>query len=163
MVQCPHCSQWLHAHCLEKRAVQTAFEKHNDTQSPPPKKRGRPSKTAQSNVGTSTAASAFKAKIHSSDSGKTRLTITDKRKGKNKRQWDVDISCLMCGEIIEEAESSMGSDNALEQEEDDSRVPLAHDEADPAIDHVDTDDGAAVKEPKPELPAPVETKGETAS
>jgi len=69
----------------------------------------------------------------------------------------------MCGEIIEEAESSVESDNALEQEEDDHRVPLAHDEANPVIDHADADDGAATKEPELELPAPVETKGETTS
>ncbi|KAF1833305.1 hypothetical protein BDW02DRAFT_599192 [Decorospora gaudefroyi] len=99
LVQCPHCSEWLHAHCLEERAALDAYEQDRATPSQAPKKRGRPSKAhAEADI-----SSAFEAKLVPSDTSKTRITITDKRKGQKRRQWDVDIPCLMCGKTIESA------------------------------------------------------------
>ncbi|RMZ66771.1 ebs-bah-phd domain-containing [Pyrenophora seminiperda CCB06] len=161
LVQCPHCSQWLHAKCLEKKAVQTAFAEHQNKQPQPPKSRGRPYKIARSSVGSSsTAALAFGAEVHASDAGKIRLTVTDKRKGQNKRQWDIDIACLLCNKIVEKMEPLAGSDNAIE-EADNSEAPLTNGEADSVIGHPDADDDVAQKDmrvvlPEPELPVPVE-------
>lgn len=70
----------------------------------------------------------------------------------------------MCGEIIEKAEASAKSDNALEG--DNSKLPLANGEPDSVIGRSDADDAAdAAVTQKPELepPTPVEVKGETAS
>ncbi|KAA8616886.1 ebs-bah-phd domain-containing protein [Pyrenophora tritici-repentis] len=176
LVQCPHCSNWLHAECLEKEAVQTVPNTQNSTPMPPPKKRGRPSKGTQADV------DPLEAELHSSDTGKTRLTITDNREGQNKRQWDVDIPCLMCGKIIEEADPSTGADNAVkleaepepqkEEDADDANTtpPLAPSEADSVLRDSDAD-ATAPTTTKPStapdlLPppaAPIEIKGETAS
>lgn len=99
LVQCPHCSEWLHAGCLKERALQDLSAKQ--VASPPkPKKRGRPSKGELASS-QSEATHTFEAKIKGGS--KTRLTIMEKHEGKTKRKWDVDISCLMCGEIIEKA------------------------------------------------------------
>ncbi|KAE8832936.1 hypothetical protein HRS9122_08649 [Pyrenophora teres f. teres] len=172
LVQCPHCSNWLHAECLEKDAVQTVLNLQHNTQMPPPKKRGRPSKPTQADV------KLFEAKVHSSETGKTRLTITDNRQGQNKRQWDVDIPCLMCGEIIEEAEPEPKPEEeaAENADADDANTTpsLAPGEANFVIRDSDADDTTTTttittttKLPAPELPPlasiPIETKGETAS
>jgi hypothetical protein len=99
LVQCPHCSEWLHAGCLKERALQDLSAKQ--VASPPkPKKRGRPSKGELASS-QSEATHTFEAKIKGGS--KTRLTIMEKHEGKTKRKWDVDISCLMCGEIVEKA------------------------------------------------------------
>lgn len=46
----------------------------------------------------------FTAKFSPIDqSGKSRLTVTDKRDDQNNRQWDVDVECLLCKKTIEEA------------------------------------------------------------
>jgi hypothetical protein len=79
---------WLHARCLEERASRVAHEQ-NITE------------------GDDTTLK-FEAKLVPSDTGMTRLMITDKRNGKNR---DVDIRCLKCGKIIEEA-SKAGDDSS---------------------------------------------------
>ncbi|KAF1946362.1 hypothetical protein EJ02DRAFT_430956 [Clathrospora elynae] len=100
LVQCPSCSGWLHAHCLEKRAVKEAYEHHKGTQSKAPKKKDRPSK-GETNGDDSAAASTFNAELSTPDTGSTRLTVTDKRKGQKNHNWDVDVTCLLCAHVIE--------------------------------------------------------------
>ncbi|EUC50953.1 hypothetical protein COCMIDRAFT_80648 [Bipolaris oryzae ATCC 44560] len=99
LVQCPHCSDWLHAHCLEQQAIRDTREKH--------KKKGRPSKRAKANSDDLATKPSFDAKLSAADTGKTRLTITENPTSEdNAREWDVDISCLVCGKVIETAEDA---------------------------------------------------------
>jgi hypothetical protein len=183
-VQCSHCFKWLHARCLEERASRDASEHHETTRSQAPKKkRGRASKGGKADE-DSNAVPAFEATLSTSDTSKTRLTVTDKREGQNDRQWDVDIPCLMCGEVIEKAgddtseetvpktpTAQMG-DDALESEEEMdataietpivAKPPAEDAEQDVAIKDAPTSDTAA-PEPEPELApeAAAETKGES--
>jgi hypothetical protein len=91
LVQCPHCSEWLHAGCLEKRALQGSAKQ----MAAPPE-----SKTLSS-PRRGEVVHASSAKI-TADGSKTRLTIMGKHNG-DVEYWDVDISCLMCGKMIEKA------------------------------------------------------------
>jgi hypothetical protein len=181
-VQCSHCSKWLHARCLEEQATLDAAKNDKTTPSQAPKKRGRPSKGGKADREDSTATPAFEAKLSTSETSKTRLTITDKREGQNNRHWDVDITCLMCEEIIEKAGDDspedavpqtpvlqMG-DDALESEEEMDKTaietpfvgkPLDEDpKHDITIKDAPTSDTAA---PEPEIApeATAETKGES--
>jgi hypothetical protein len=183
-VQCSHCSQWLHARCLEVRASEDALKQ---TQPRALKKKSRPSKRNKAN---GEDAPAFEAQLSTSDTSKTRLTVTDKREGQNNRQWDVDIPCLMCGKIIEKAEDdspeeavpqtpvAQTGDDALEDEEvmdatalDTpfvSNPPVKDVDQDVAIKEAPTSDTTPHEpepEPEPE-PVPVTvaaTKGETST
>lgn len=116
IVQCPKCSLWLHAHCLADQAVRDVYEEET---AQTPKKKGRPSKGGKADD-DSAARSAFAGKYSTSDDGKGRITITDKRKGKKKRQWDVDVYCLACKELIEKAHDD-GEDTEVKHEEPDIR------------------------------------------
>jgi hypothetical protein len=153
---------------LEKRALQDVSAKQLATP-PKPKKRGRPSKGE--------AAPTFEAKIKGGAS-KTRLTVMEKQDGKIKRKWDVDIPCLMCGEIIEKAgdiasekpttstPASRIGDDALvvdtitpTKASGVSRTPIQDGEEDSVIGDADDDEDVEIK------PAPTsdtESKGETA-
>ncbi|RAR15525.1 ebs-bah-phd-like protein [Stemphylium lycopersici] len=91
LVQCPHCSEWLHAGCLEQRALQDSAKQ----MAAPPE-----SKTLSS-PRKGEVVHAFSAKI-TADGSKTRLRIMEKHNG-DVEYWDVDISCLMCGKMIEKA------------------------------------------------------------
>jgi hypothetical protein len=172
--------KWLHARCIEERASQDAYQQ---SQPITPKKRGRSSK---GNKADREDAPAFEAQLSTSDTSKTRLTITDKREGQNNRQWDVDIPCLMCGKIIEKAEDdspeeavlqtpvAQTGDDALEDEgEMDATAldtpfvanpPIKDAEQDVEIKDAPTSDTAA-HEPEPEpVPAAIaETKGESST
>ncbi|KAG9188755.1 hypothetical protein G6011_07460 [Alternaria panax] len=99
LVQCPHCSEWLHANCLKERALQEIRAKE-ETTPPKQKKRGRPSK-GEAASRQSKSARTFDAQIKGGS--KTRLTIMEKHEGKTKRKWNVDIPCLVCGDMIEKA------------------------------------------------------------
>lgn len=102
LVQCPHCSDWLHARCLEQQAIRDIREKH--------KKRGRPNKRAKANSDDLAAKPSLDAKLSAFDTGKTRLTITENFTSEdNTRQWNVDILCLVCGKVIETAEDALKS------------------------------------------------------
>jgi hypothetical protein len=182
LVQCSHCSKWLHARCLEEQATLDAAKNDRTTQSQAPKKRGRPSKGRKADGGDSTATPAFEAKLSTSETSKTRLTITDKREGQNNRQWDVDIQCLMCEDIIEKAGDDspeeavpqtpvlqMGDDALESEEEMDKTVigtpfvgktPVEDAKQDITVKDAPTSDTAA---PEPELApeAAAETKGES--
>ncbi|KAF7674910.1 hypothetical protein GT037_006673 [Alternaria burnsii] len=132
LVQCPHCSEWLHAGCLKERALQDLSAKQ--VASPPkPKKRGRPSKGELASS-QSEATHTFEAKIKGGS--KTRLTIMEKHEGKTKRKWNVDISCLMCGEMIEKAEEDVSE----KAEEDASEKPVTSTPAAQASDDADVQD-----------------------
>jgi hypothetical protein len=91
LVQCPHCSEWLHAGCLEQRALQDSA---NRMAAPPESK-------TLSSLRKGEVVHAFSAKI-TADGSKTRLRIMEKHNG-DVEYWDVDISCLMCGKMIEKA------------------------------------------------------------
>jgi hypothetical protein len=101
LVQCSHCSKWLHASCLEKRASRDAQDK--TTQFQKSKNRRLPGKRNKADGVDSTTTPKFEERLIASDTNKTRLTIIDKRKGQDNLQWDVDIFCLNCEEIIEKA------------------------------------------------------------
>ncbi|CAN9306445.1 unnamed protein product [Alternaria alternata] len=148
LVQCPHCSEWLHAGCLKERALQDLSAKQ--VASPPkPKKRGRPSKGELASS-QSEAIHTFEAKIKGGS--KTRLTIMEKHEGKTKQKWDVDISCLMCGEIIEKAgedtsenagedtSESAGEDTSEKAGEDTSEKPVTSTPVAQASDDADVKD-----------------------
>ena len=92
LIQCPHCLKWLHAGCLKERALQDSAKQ---MATPPGSKTpSRPSK--------SQAVHSSNAKIKGGAS-ETCLTIMEERNGNTKHSWDVDISCLMCGKMIENA------------------------------------------------------------
>jgi hypothetical protein len=117
-----------------------------------PKKKGRPSKAGK--AGDDLAAqSAFAAQYITSDDGKGRITITDKRKGKKKRHWDVDIYCLACKELIEKVHDD---EEEVKDEE-------------PGTDNIDTDQQVEMTDvptngtaPSEHKPAPAEPKSESA-
>jgi hypothetical protein len=96
LVQCPHCLEWLHAGCLKERALQDV-EAGQKTTARQPKKQSQPSKTK--------AASTFSARIKGKGD-KTRLTILEKQRERIKRKWNVDILCLVCGKLIDEARAN---------------------------------------------------------
>ena len=60
----------------------------------------------------------------------------EKHEGKTKRKWNVDISCLMCGEMIEKAEE----DASEKAEEDASEKPVTSTPAAQASDDADVQD-----------------------
>ncbi|RYN85696.1 hypothetical protein AA0119_g13211 [Alternaria tenuissima] len=91
LVQCPHCSEWLHAGCLEQRALQDSVFDSG----------GAAICFALSSPRKGEVVHASSAKI-TADGSKTRLTIMGKHNG-DVEYWDVDISCLMCGKMIEKA------------------------------------------------------------
>lgn len=114
-IQCPSCSEWLHGHCLEEQAVQDACEE-NKIDKPSKKGPGRPKKGRKSS-----STPAFEAEISITKSGKTRLTLTDKRPEQNHRRWHMDVKCLSCNAIIEKA---VGGEVAEEEEEDKEEVNM---------------------------------------
>jgi len=90
LIQCPSCSGYLHAHCLEECAIDDALKEHNIA------------KTKVSGPKIQHQRKAFfEAEISTTD--ELRLTVTDKRKGQKDRHWDVDILCLLCNSIVAEA------------------------------------------------------------
>ena len=68
----------------------------------------------------------------------------EKHEGKTKRKWDVDISCLMCGEIIEKAgediSENAGEDTSEKAGEDTSEKPVTSTPVAQASDDVDVRD-----------------------
>ncbi|KAF1840395.1 uncharacterized protein K460DRAFT_207565 [Cucurbitaria berberidis CBS 394.84] len=97
LVHCPSCNEWLHARCLEEQSVQDA---HNQYMLSQPKGKGRTKDPSSTPL-------PFTAKLVTSDSGKTTLTVTHKRKGQENRQWDVDVQCLLCKETVEKADDHL--------------------------------------------------------
>ncbi|CBX95236.1 hypothetical protein LEMA_P023880.1 [Plenodomus lingam JN3] len=85
LVQCPSCSIYLHARCLEEHAGKAAYKQHAPAQSKKSKDKWRDS---------------FEATLSTSDTKEPRLTVTDKRKRKNNTTWHVDIHCLSCSHLI---------------------------------------------------------------
>lgn len=183
-MQCPHCSEWLHARCLEEQATRVANTQDKAVQSKAPKKKGKSGKRNKTTGDDSISTLAFEAKLIASDTSKTRLTVTDKREGQNNRQWDVDIPCLVCDKIIEKAGDDapeevlprtpavqMGDDALEDEEELDgtaidtpyvAKPPAEDADQDVAIKDAPTSDTAA-PEPEPAPAAIVETKGESST
>ncbi|KAL6159841.1 hypothetical protein ACJQWK_05715 [Exserohilum turcicum] len=168
LVQCSHCSEWLHAHCLEEQAIQNLRE-DSEPICPLPNKRGRSDKHAKSNSNNSATKSSFDANLTVSDTGKARLTITCNDVSKEKmemRQWDVDITCLKCGKVIENAEdgfqvaehkdstihvfSHAAKDNGYENDPapitpDSEKALIKDDGTDSVMDHQDRGQDAEMK------------------
>jgi hypothetical protein len=139
VVQCPKCSLWLHTRCLQEQAVRDVYKK-DEAQTP--KNKGRLSKSAKTDD-DSVAQAPFSAQYITSDDGKGRLTMTDNRRGKRKRQWDVNIYCLACKELIEKVHD----EEEVKDEE-------------PGTDNIDSPtNGTAPSDPKS---APTEAKSESA-
>ncbi|CAO2657058.1 Nn.00g058610.m01.CDS01 [Neocucurbitaria sp. VM-36] len=102
LVNCPSCKEWLHAHCLEEEAVKDAHKKYKIPLPKQPKGKARAKATETGNEAAITP--LFTAKFSPIDeSGKSKLTVTDKREGQDNRQWDVDVNCLICKKTIEKA------------------------------------------------------------
>ncbi|KAI4921552.1 hypothetical protein J4E85_008897 [Alternaria conjuncta] len=160
LLQCPQCSEWLHADCLKKRALQDA--------APQLKKRGRPSQVQ--------ASTTLDARIKAQDN-KARLTILERRGGKPKRKWDVDILCLVCGGMVEEASdkaykevpetagSQFGSDISEDDKHDIiptasmvAKPPVQDDDADSVMGDAESDQDVEAKDPPG---SDAEIKGET--
>lgn len=120
LVNCPSCQGWLHAHCLEEKAIEEAEERYKT----PVKGKGRPTKSKKKNGRKSSSGAPFAAELISEESGQLRLTVTDRRPEENKRQWNVDIRCLLCKELIEKASSeSLMKINAKEEPQDSDVLP----------------------------------------
>ncbi|USP77004.1 hypothetical protein yc1106_04278 [Curvularia clavata] len=161
LVQCSHCSEWLHARCLEQEAVRNVSEAYQAT-SPPLKKNNKHAK-ANGNLGPELR---FDAKLSASDTGKVRLTITDNRLSEDKtrqRDMDVDVSCLMCGKVIERADDSLPSTDlktlsgvAEENESENVTVTVTIN----TKDVLSNDAAAAVTKLEPAPVAPAGTNGE---
>ncbi|KAH7076374.1 hypothetical protein BKA63DRAFT_281377 [Paraphoma chrysanthemicola] len=98
LIECPSCSGWLHARCLEEQAVVDALEQYKS-----PAKPGRPAKTKKNMSRKSLVEAAFAARLVIPDLNKVVLTVTDKREGQDSRRWNVDINCLLCKKLIEKA------------------------------------------------------------
>ncbi|RAR06797.1 ebs-bah-phd domain-containing protein [Stemphylium lycopersici] len=145
LVQCSHCSEWLHAHCLEERAIANAAAEHNIISPPPPKKRGRPSKAAKANGDDPASKSGFAAELSTSDTSNLRLTVTDNRTFEKKRQWNVNITCLMCNKVIEKAEDPSQPSGA--------KTSTAHTHGGAVSDEADADGTTAISAQENENPA----------
>jgi hypothetical protein len=105
LVQCPSCSEWLHAHCLEDRAAKDAQAKNVTSTK---KRNGAPE---------SSAGVEFRARFTTlGESGPTYLTIEDMRPDHDHKRWNVDIKCLMCDQLIEQAAGDLPPEAALAAE-----------------------------------------------
>ncbi|KAH7399648.1 hypothetical protein BKA66DRAFT_452279 [Pyrenochaeta sp. MPI-SDFR-AT-0127] len=109
LVYCPSCKGWLHAHCLEDGAVLDATTKANEA-----KPKGHLQTTTKQSKAKNSKSPTFTAEFNTSNSGKTRLTVTENFKGQKTRQWNVDIHCLLCKELIEKADEAASEDLASE-------------------------------------------------
>jgi hypothetical protein len=123
LIQCDHCKKWLHGSCLEDDAVRKAYQTHQITypgdytsQNAPnsskrrssgkadeatPKKPGRPKK-GESRKSTSPQDLVFSASL--SVSGSVKVTVTDKRPGQESESWESPVTCLLCGELVDQEE-----------------------------------------------------------
>ncbi len=110
LVCCPSCKKWLHARCLEEQALKEASTQNGT--SPSVSSKTKTPKKANKPAEESPTLPYIEAKLSTSASGKTSITITDKRKSEKKRKWKVDITCLLCGELIEKAEDVPSQDLA---------------------------------------------------
>jgi hypothetical protein len=110
VVQCPSCSEWLHAHCLEDQAVQDAINEHM------PENKGSAAKGKKKGARKSSPGEAFTAHLSTiGENGPTHLTVTDKRPRQKNKQWNVDVNCLFCKELIEKASEEVPPDVKTEK------------------------------------------------
>ncbi|KAF2132770.1 hypothetical protein P153DRAFT_393728 [Dothidotthia symphoricarpi CBS 119687] len=116
LIYCPSCSIWLHSHCIEEQAVRDACKEHQ-VEGPQKKSRGRSKKGRKSS-----SMSTFTAEISTLKSGKTRLTLTDKRPDQDNRRWNADVKCLACKTIIEDAVEGEGAEEVDEEKDDVSEI-----------------------------------------
>ncbi|KAL6702957.1 hypothetical protein ACN47E_000799 [Coniothyrium glycines] len=128
LIQCPVCSIYLHASCLEQDAVLTAFEaQKSQTQSG-----GRAKKLKKAGQKNDPAYRAFSAEL-SSTSANLRLTVQDKRKGKNNLQQDVDITCLKCRGLIQAARGDGPKTPAAQMDNEDEEEEEDEEDIEPSI------------------------------
>lgn len=104
LIQCPSCEKWLHAPCIETQAVE------DEEQNVLTKKR---STKKEKSSRSSSNGPIFTAKLIVHDAERMILTITDTRQ-EEKNRWNVDINCLLCGELIEKAATDLPFDSPLE-------------------------------------------------
>lgn len=91
---------WLHAQCLEDRAVQDAA----NTISPQTRKSATSGKKKRGRPSSHSEPLPFTAYLNTlEESGTTYLTVTDHRPEQNQRRFNVDIKCLKCNAVIESA------------------------------------------------------------
>jgi hypothetical protein len=87
--------------------------------------KSRPPKEKPSiNIKTSSEAD-FSADLSAQDSGKTCLTVTDKRPGQNNQRWNVDINCLLCGKLIEKAADDVPPEATVQEEDEEDEIDNA--------------------------------------
>jgi hypothetical protein len=124
-MHCRFCNQWLHARCLEERAVADA--KASDTTAPQgPKKgkgkRGRKKKSPND---------PFTASLATGDSDDfSCLTVTDNRPGQDSRQWNVDVICLLCKKTIDKATKDLSPEATATDKGDEVKTVSANDQED---------------------------------
>ena len=119
-------------------------------------------KRAKANGTSAGPGPRFAAKLSAPDTGKVCLTITDNRLSEDKTpQWDVDVSCLMCGKVIERADDSLSptdpkslSGVAEENERENVTVTIN------TKDTLSSEAAAAVNKLEPAPIAPAGTNGE---
>ncbi|KAH7408139.1 hypothetical protein DE146DRAFT_606612 [Phaeosphaeria sp. MPI-PUGE-AT-0046c] len=142
LVQCPSCLVWLHAQCLEDRAVRDAAGTHSlqtkMSATRGKKKRGRPSSSSEPPPFT-----AYLSTL--GESGTTYLTVTDHRPGESKRRFNVDIKCLKCNAVIESAPEEIPPEPPTT-----TNFVIAVNESNPLLQNTDTPLELAV-EPSPKL------------
>lgn len=92
LIQCPSCSEWLHAHCLEERAVEDAQTENGISI--------KKTKGARKSSAVVEITARFTTL---GETGPTYLTVKDVRPEHDNKRWNVDIKCLMCNELIEKA------------------------------------------------------------
>ncbi|KAH9879401.1 hypothetical protein J1614_002841 [Plenodomus biglobosus] len=120
LIQCPSCSCYLHARCIEERAGKAAYDEHKAKQ--------RTNSTKDKHAWRN----SFKVELSITDTDEPRLTVVDKRKGKNNIACDVDIHCLSCGALIAKANanppipktpaSQIVDDDEIEEDEKDASI-----------------------------------------
>ncbi|KAF2679294.1 hypothetical protein K458DRAFT_117615 [Lentithecium fluviatile CBS 122367] len=157
LIHCDSCPTWLHGPCLEKAALREVYESNGI---PYRDDRAQFANTVSKKKGA--LPNPLAAKITTAASGKTSVTITDRREKLNTKEWDMPIKCLLCNAIIDaEEDDDDGQDSNSSSpsifNSPSSRLPPIPATGPLAYEAADEDDealvGAATRNaPKPSAP-----------
>ncbi|KAF2831080.1 hypothetical protein CC86DRAFT_366554 [Ophiobolus disseminans] len=155
LINCSSCAKWLHAHCLEEKAVEDAYEEQKVPA------RSRPAKNKKKGARRSSTGSAFTAHLTTYDTGQICLTVTDNRPGEEDNRWNVDVKCLLCQTLIEKAakeippEEAQASSKGVDSVAATPAVPVpsSADEEDSVVGN-DTDTDPTTEPPTSDAAAP---------
>ncbi|KAF2847843.1 hypothetical protein T440DRAFT_470664 [Plenodomus tracheiphilus IPT5] len=120
LLQCPSCSGYLHANCLEERALEDIHAERQTQQSKGSSKNQRAKKDS------------YETELSITDTNQPRLTVTKIQKGKKTEAWEINIHCLLCKALIAPANADAPNpetpaaqivdDEEVEEEEADTTV-----------------------------------------